>query len=228
MSFKGLAVLLPALLTLGGASAAEVREDMTPIPCEAPAVCRPAGDSTINMPDGSPAPVRRSAPTAYISGDAITLMPGEVITLRLAPRADGSLQPTLISVEAADMAALAPFLESNLRGLKCGAGPDNLYAVKGGQRFDTPPGVIRLTFIQAPGKPDSFLIVEDGYGAMWLRYHAFMVTPRGGRATDVCDVQAPRYGVEHWPHPILILQLSRLKLVDPQLDAAGQPVTHCE
>lgn len=218
-------------LALGAAAPpAPAQEEMAPIPCAAPAVCRPAGQTSITGEDGSTTPLKLSEPTAYVRDGVVTLMPGEVIVVRLEETPGGELRPVLVSAGAADPAEMEPAVQSNLKAIDKGvSGPSNTYVIERGPRM-APVGrnQIRLSFVQATGKADSLLVVQDGYKDRWLSYRAFMVTPNGGAPTDVCRVQDGVSASEHWPHPILLLQLRDFRLTPPDLDADGNPVIHCE
>jgi hypothetical protein len=188
------------------------------------------GDIPIVDSKGHTAVMRSTGTIPWLKDGTLALLPGDVATLRMRRQPDGSLVPVIVSVARANLADTDAVITANIDALANEApGPDNTYSLRGKLgSLNTPPDTLRITFRQAPGRPDSLLILEDGYHG-WLRYRARMVMPDGRtQPTDVCDVHAPAFGVEHWPYPIVLIELSDLRLVEPELDAAGNPVMHCE
>lgn len=74
------------------------------------------------------------------------------------------------------------------------------------------PDKIVLRFIQTPGKDQSMLSVQNGYGRA-LVYRAVMHMGKTSQPTDVCLVIPGKLGIEHWPFAIDALDLSELRLV---------------
>jgi hypothetical protein len=74
------------------------------------------------------------------------------------------------------------------------------------------PGKIVLRFIRTPGKDQSLLSIQNGYGQA-LVYRAAMHVGKNSQPTDVCLVLPGKLGIEHWPFAIDALDLSDLRLV---------------
>ena len=68
---------------------------------------------------------------------------------------------------------------------------------------------VRLTFFQVEGSDETMLIIQNGY-AEKLGLSAHMQTPLGeGREyTTTCDILPRLLSLEHWPEPIVFIQLS--------------------
>ena len=82
------------------------------------------------------------------------------------------------------------------------------------------PGKIVLRFIRTPGKDQSLLSLQNGYGQA-LVYRAVMHVGKELQPTDVCLVMPGKLGIEHWPFAIDALDLSELRLVAWQ---TGDPI----
>ncbi|MDB5432928.1 MAG: hypothetical protein JWP35_4044 [Caulobacter sp.] len=192
--------------------------------------CHAVGDIPIVDSKGRTAVMRSTGSIPWLKDGKLALLPGDVATLQMRRQPDGSVVPVIVSVARANLADTDKVVTANIEAMASQQpGPDNTYSMRGKVgSLNTAPDTLRITFRQAPGRPDSLLILEDGYHG-WLRYRARMVMPDGRtQPTDVCDVHAPAFGVEHWPYPIVLIELSDLRLVEPELDAAGNPVMHCE
>ncbi len=223
-------ILAAALAAAGPAKAADKAPDTPADTVCGVEPCHAAGDIPMVDNKGRAAAMRSTGTIPWLKEGRLVLFPGDVATLQMRRQPDGSLVPVIVSVARANLADTDKVVTANIETMAAQQpGPDNTYAmsVKIGS-LNTPPDTLRITFRQAPGKPDSLLILEDGYHG-WLRYRAKMVLADGRQVpTDVCDVHAPAFGVEHWPYAIVLIELSDLRLVEPELDANGQPVLHCE
>lgn len=225
----GLALCAVVLATPALADPPPQRDPVSPL-CQTSGLCRAAGKIRLNGRDGSPMTIVLADPTPYLENDIITIMPNETIVVRFS-HSDGGAKAELVSAGPADLAQTDDLIRKHFEVTdNAKPNPQNLYRAPGsGEGYRPPdPKTVRFTMRQAAGRGDTVLIVEDGYEGA-LRYRAVMVVDeRGERPTDVCDVQGGRMMVENWPHPIFELRLSSVRLIPPQLDENGQPVTHCE
>ena len=159
------------------------------------------------------------AATASIAADeAVTIAPGETVTLRL-KRDEFAL------VDRRDAEPISSFDARLVEGLAHQVDPPGATVLPPEPIYRTPvppppirPDQVRLTFRQVPGRSilerHSMLTIQNGYGRSF-RFRARMHTGSKSAPTDVCEVFAGKYGIEHWPYKIERLELSALRL-DPE------------
>ncbi|HEX8644436.1 MAG TPA: hypothetical protein VF702_11050 [Allosphingosinicella sp.] len=151
-----------------------------------------------------------AAPVAAQTLPAVTLSPGEAVTMRLddggvvgAPergRAEWSRFDLYAARQLAGMTPPdAPEPESTPITGPEGVSPDPI-----------PPGEVRLRFFAFNGH--GLLVVENGHGGA-LRYRARMTVNGRARHTDVCVVLPHLPSYEHWPHSVERLELTDFRFI---------------
>ncbi|MDQ0465988.1 hypothetical protein QO010_003781 [Caulobacter ginsengisoli] len=185
-------------------------------PCAVAGACRHVGEFNLTLEPGQVDRVKVDDDIPWIDEDGdILLFPGEMLVIRL-ETVDGEVRPVMVRAGRASDVDMAS-AESDL--LKQFAKPldpgdqDLFFMGEGSKVPPSEPGVIKLVFKQAAGQRDTMLLMLNGYDR-WVDYQAVMVTPDGRQqSTTVCQVMDRRAGFEHWPHPIVMIRLSRFELV---------------
>lgn len=153
-----------------------------------------------------------AAPAAAQETAAVTLAPGESVTVRID---DGGV----IGAPERGRAEWTPYDIAAARHLSGIPTPGSAvpYATplpRGGGIPAEPavePGRLQFKFLSIAGR-HSLLAIENGY-AQALAYRARMTRGDQTRTTDVCIVIPGRHGYEHWPHTIDRLELSDFRFV---------------
>ncbi|HEX6860635.1 MAG TPA: hypothetical protein VF138_10610 [Caulobacteraceae bacterium] len=155
----------------------------------------------------------------FVVDGRLLLFPGEMVTISL-PEAEGTAVPVVkekwasgrLPVVSADdlLSQMTP--EALEMAMPMTMDPE-IPKVR-----EAPKNAIRFSFLQYEGRTDTVLVVENGYTGR-LDYHAMMVVPGGGlEPTTVCEVSSARPTYEHWPHPMVQIVLSDMRLVADQGD----------
>ena len=176
---------------------------------ERPALCRALQEYDLQA-DGRSVIVQGGVLVPWLDDDDLTLFVGESVVLDVeAPK------PAVISFGRAD-AVLDDAMTRTLTQAVAGTG-DELPREHTGEHLvlDGPSTRLRLSFRQALGAEDMLLTVENGYEGM-LTYEAAMmiIGEQGGQwvRTSVCTVPPGIYTLEHWPHAIVALSLSNIRV----------------
>ncbi|MDB5440670.1 MAG: hypothetical protein JWM33_3097 [Caulobacteraceae bacterium] len=135
----------------------------------------------------------------FTVADNLVLMLGESVVFKIN---NGAL--TLASSGKAPVAALNPLIDRAL-----GQTSASVEAIK------PPANQVRISLVQAPGRPDVFLFVENGYADKGLTYGAAIVSVNNVELpTTVCPATAGKIDIEHWPFAFPTLHLNGFKQVD--------------
>jgi len=152
-----------------------------------------------------------SAPAAAQDIPAISLAPGEAVTVRFddggrvgEPERGRAAWSRFDIIAARQLAGMtppdAPVAEAVPVGNVDGVGPDPI-----------PPNEMRVRFLSIAGQ-HALLVVENGQGRA-LAYRARMTVRGQARHTDVCVVLPHLPSYEHWPHPIERLELTDFRFI---------------
>lgn len=184
-------------------------------PCAVAGACRHIGDFTLKRPGGGVDTFKADMDVPWIKDGTITLFPGEMIVVRL--DLGSGAEPQLVLVRAGRAEGFD--IEAAAQEMQAGADPDKEVVSAVTKKPATPPleeGVIRFSLQQSSTTGHMVLLVEDTTGNT-LDYKATMI--RSGQeepeSTTVCDVPGHRLGLEDWPYPIALMQLSQLRYLDP-------------
>jgi|GEM_PF-853336 hypothetical protein len=176
--------------------------------------CRYVGMVEVRA-NGETLAMRANAELPFVTPqEGLTIMLGESVVIRVE---DGRpvVESTSPASEVADALLAAEAADEMLN-----SGPvDESVAVPimGTQSpvQAAPPGRVRMTFFQIEGSEDTMLIIENGY-AEKLSLRAHMQTPfqEGRQYTTTCDILPIHPSLEHWPEPIVFIQLSDFEFSD--------------
>jgi hypothetical protein len=161
-----------------------------------------------------------SAPATAQELPAITLVPGEAVTVRL----EGGGRAGQLERGAAEWTPLAVYAARHFAGKT----PPDAPVPVATEHYESPemppseppvPGQLRLRFFSIADQ-HTLLVIENGLQGP-IAYRARMTIDGEARATDVCIVPTGVPGVEHWPHPIERIELTDFRYVSWR---PGEPV----
>jgi hypothetical protein len=151
-----------------------------------------------------------SAPAFAQAIPAVTLSPGEAVTVRFddggrvgEPERSRAEWSRFDLYAARQLAGITPPDAPVGEGVPIDA-PDGI------SPDPIPPGEVRLRFFAFNGH--GLLVVENGQGRA-LRYRARMTVDGRERHTDVCVVLPHLPSYEHWPHSVERLQLTDFEFI---------------
>lgn len=164
-----------------------------------------------------------AAPVAAQTIPAMTLVPGEAITVQLgnddragAPERQRAEWSAFDVFAARHLSGITPPDAPVPVGTPLTSGPD------GPRPEPTPLGQVRVRFFSIAER-HTLLVVENGLQRA-IAYRARMTRDGDTRPTDVCLVMPGLPSYEHWPHTIDRIELTDFRYVQWQ---PGQPPT-CE
>ncbi|WP_282009819.1 hypothetical protein [Brevundimonas aveniformis] len=156
-------------------------------------------------------PINSSLP--FVTESGIQLLVGESVVLIVSESGQLTVESHGAASDVVTPAKLSQAVEE-MRADMAASGLD----ISGTNRpptDDRPMDRVRLSMIQVPGGDETVLLVENGYGFR-LDYAAHMQVPNqsGAPYTTTCEVMPGRMVMEHWPHPIMMINLSNFRVVE--------------
>jgi hypothetical protein len=156
--------------------------------------------------------------------EPLVIRAGEAVTLSVGKRGK------VTEVSRTSAPTLTPFEAAGARHLASGeldwaVGANSAPILSSDPAYPEPDpierGVVRIKLVALDAK-HMLLVLRNGYGRRF-KYRA--VLRRGDRTspTDVCEVHAGKYGLEHWPYPFDSVEISAVRMTK---DRPGPPV--CE
>ncbi len=178
--------------------------------CSDPRNCREVGDVEVQVGRQMMGfSVNDTVP--FVSEDGLTLFVGESVVVLVAD--DGTLTvqsngPAADIVTPEKLALAAAEMDAAFAGTGRDVAPASVNPVADGR----PDRGLRISLMQVPGSEETVLLVENGDNRQ-IDYQAYMQVPGGNGAqyTTTCEVMPNLMVMEHWPHPIAIIHLSRFQ-----------------
>ena len=174
--------------------------------------CRDVGQVAIQLDDRVvTANINDNLP--FVTQDGLQLFLGESVVLEVSEAgaltveshspANEVITPAKLSRAVAEMnAAMAASGQD--------VAPSTIDPVPDGR----PANRLRVSLMQVPGSVDTVLLVENGYDRQ-IDYRAQMQVPgqRGLQYTTTCELFPRLMVLEHWPHPVAVINLGSFRTV---------------